>query len=355
MASNSLDVASSTNVAVNALLRRNLTNFGEHNIIGRGLLYKKGHLVSNWRHRAWVINDFSTHGMEVKDRDGQFRYFKPQAVEGFDRDTSNLIESKLGITSEQKIIKLDTVWVKKGEINNIQECHTIYQDTAFPLHVVFENKDLVGLSQKMEFDFIFDYSTDAEDFLRSLYQAAKHMPDLEKCIDESKLSKKNVLRQPRLTFRPQYQTSLGCIKLAPYCTYPDCVGWGSYCNCCCCETYSQGGLICDMQPAISGNMAPAVYAQCCVMEALICQCRPVRSCQLKMESMVCCIDFRFALPCDDSVPFQIEFFGCNLFGSKPNYASDTELEPLQGQHDAGALSFADKTRSMLGMNQGTWS
>merc|ERR1719456_1086760 len=106
------------------------------------MFYKKGHLVSNWKNRSWVVNDFSTSREMPQDRQGQFRYYKPQEASDYDRDTSrDYLSNALGMSSDQKTIKLETVFFNKGPDKNVKDCETIYQNSAFPLNVTFTNKD----------------------------------------------------------------------------------------------------------------------------------------------------------------------------------------------------------------------
>ena len=331
------NVVISTPRATEMLLTRNLVNFGEHNIVGKvrffvfsigcshdhytydfllsfplitqGMLYKKGHLNASWRRRAWVVNDFASGMAEAVDhRDGVFRYFRPQQSAGYDRDTTkDYIATALGMTNEQKTIRLDTVYFEEGPKSNIKESETIYQDSAYALNVTFVRTEEVSGTSTMEYQFVFESVDSAQDYIRALYQAAKRCPNLLQFIEKSRLDKKVILRSPRLGFDPHYQTSLGCFKCAPNCSWPDCAGWGSYCTCLCCEWYTQGGMIFDLRTrdSMRGHLAAPVYAQCCVMEAPVCQCRMVKTLICKHEMQVCCIDLRCALPTDDDVPFQL--------------------------------------------------
>ena len=194
----------------------------------------------------------------------------------------------------------------------------------------------------------------AENFIRAVYQAAKRTPNLLKFIDENQLNRRNVLRSPRLTFQPSFQTSFGCIKLAPYCTFPDCVGWGSYCACCCAELYTQGGLVFDLVQPISqqGHLAAPIFAQCCVIESIVCECRMIRSFVCKTEQQVCCVDLRFALPTDPDVPFELGVCGCRCCGANPRGAISSELMPLTGEStDIPKEIIVDEARNFIGGNE----
>ena len=91
------------------------------------MFYKKGHRVKNWKNRSWVVNDFSTARemvsitkfntqimthhthfyiitgifftcLQPDDRQGQFRYYKPQEAADYDRDTSrDTVSNMLGL------------------------------------------------------------------------------------------------------------------------------------------------------------------------------------------------------------------------------------------------------------------
>lgn len=354
-----LATSRSTAKATNRLLMRSLYSFQEGNVIGKGMFYKKGHLMTSWKNRAWVINDFSTNKEEISERDGQFRYYEPQKAQNYDRDTSREHAAHLlGLNAEQKTIKLDTVYFSPGKKQNIKDCETINQRTAFALNIklVTHDEGIVNLNVQKEdvyeYELVFDYQLGAEDFIRALYQASKRCPNLDEFIKNNQLNRKNVLRSPRLTFEPSYQTSLGCVKIAPYCTTPDCFGWGSYCACMCCEMYSQGGLLFDMQTPISqlGHMAAPVYAQCCVLEAPICECRMIKEVMCKLESEVCCIDLRCALPTDEGVPFEIALLGCRCFGNQPDLYTLEELKPLKGGVKEPVQTGLDKFKAMVGGN-----
>jgi hypothetical protein len=269
-----------------------------------------------------------------------FRYFHPQGAQGYDRDTTkDVISTTLGLNADQKTVKLDTVWFYVGDKANINACETIYKNTAFALNMTIQSQDgdLINkmADQKVDtwdVECVFDNVQEAENFVRSFYQASKRCPNLLEFIDKSGFSSKNVLRSPRLTFTPEYQTALGCCKIAPYCKVPDCIGWGSYCVCLCAEMYTQGGLLFDSQAPISqtGHLAPQIYAQCCVIEAIVCECRMVRQCQCKVEQQICCIDNRCALPTDSDVPCGLSLLGMKCCGAKIEKVIGTELEPLKG-------------------------
>jgi DNA-binding phage protein len=352
----------STRRAVELLLQRNLYSFSEGSIVGKGMFYKKGHRVKNWKNRSWVVNDFSTAREMPDDRQGQFRYYKPQEAADYDRDTSrDTVSNMLGLNSDQKTIKLEAVYFEKGPAQNIKDSECIYQNTAFPLNVTFTNKDdsLINTiafqkEETFKYELVFAYKDMAEDFIRSLYQASKRTPNLSKFIDDNKLNRRNILRSPRLTFEPSFQTSLGCLKLAPYCVYPDCIGWGSYCACCCAEMYSQGGLVFDLIQPISqqGHLAAPIFAQCCVMESIVCECRMIRACVCKTEQQVCCVDLRFAFPTDADVPLELGLCGCKLCGAKPRGVISSELMPLTGGSDEiPKETLTDEVRNMIGGNQ----
>ena len=205
--------------------------------------------------------------------------------------------------------------------------------------------------ETFKYELVFAYKDMAEDFIRALYQASKRTPNLLEFIENHQLNHRNVLRTPRLTFQPFAQTSLGCIKLAPYLKWPDCVGWGSYCACLCAEMYTQGGLVFDLIQPVSqqGHLAAPIYAQCCVMETIVCECRMIRSCVCKTEQQVCCVDLRFAFPTDPDVPFELGILGCKFCGNYPRDSISSELVPLTG--DVPKETFVDKTRNAIGGNQ----
>lgn len=355
-----LDVVHRTPVATELLLMRNLMSFQEHNIVGKGEFYKKGHLVQSWRHRAYVVNDFSANREEPSNREGSFRYFKPQGALDYDRDTSrDIVSTALGMNADQKTIKLDTCYFYKGPDSNVRECETIFKTTAFPLNITFVCKKpgvvdtIAGQKEDtFEYQLVFDYKEDAEDFIRALYQASKKCPNLRDFIKDHDMNAKNCLRLPRLTFTPDYQTALGCCKISPYFKFPDCVGWGSYCLCCCAEMYTQGGLIFDMDTPRSqtGHGSPQVYAQCCVIEAIVCECRMVRYAQCKVEQQICCIDNRFSCLPDDDVPCALALCGGQCCGSKPKFAVNPELMPLISGSKQPEMSGLDKARAMVGGN-----
>lgn len=347
----------STARAVDSLLMRNLYSFDEGNVIGKGMFYKKGHNVRNWKNRSWVINDFNNNRATPEMRDGRFRYFKPQEATGYDRDTSkDYVANLIGLNSDQKTIFLENVFFEKGDSKHIRECGAIRPETAYPLKVTFSNKDesFLNLGQQSKdtwvYELVFDFKESAEDFIRSLYQAAKRCPNLEEFIVKENLDRKSVLRSPRLTFFPHYQIALGCIKIAPNCAWPDCLGWGSYCACLCAELYTQGGLVFDMQTPVNqvGHLAAPIYAQCCVMESIVCQPRMIKECVCKMETMCCCLDLRFALPTDKSVPFEIKILGCKLCGQTPTDQVATELQPLKG--GIPQQTELDKVKAFVGGN-----
>ena len=271
-----------------------------------------------------------------------------------------MVTNALGLNSDQKTIKLETVFFERGPQKNITDSECIYQKTAFALNVTFSNKDDSVLNavagQKEErfmYELVFAYKDMAEDFIRSLYQASKRTPNLSDFIEKNGLNRRNVLRTPRLTFDPSAQTSLGCIKLAPNCNWPDNVGWGSYCVCLCAEMYSQGGLVFDMVQPVSqqGHLAAPIYAQCCVMETIVCECRMVRACVCKTEQQVCCVDLRFALPTDPDVPFNIGICGLKLCGAEPRATVSSELIPLTGGSKAiPKQTMMDRARAAMGGN-----
>jgi len=249
------------------------------------------------------------------------------------------------------------VFFNKGPDKNVKDCETIYQNSAFPLNVTFTNKDEGLLNtvamqkvETFEYELVFVSRDVAEDFIRSLYQAAKRTPNLLEFLEKNNLNKRNVLRSPRLGFDPVAQTSLGCIKLAPNCQFPDCVGWGSYCICLCAEMYTQGGLVFDMETPINqqGHLAAPIYAQCCVMESIVCECRMVRSCVCKTEQQVCCVDLRFAFPTDYDVPCELGICGMKLFGLTPRDSLDSELLPLKGSNKTPTQTGMDTFRNAVG-------
>lgn len=354
-----LDVVYPSPVATELLLMRNLMSFQEHSIIGKGEFYKKGHNVKSWRHRAWVINDFSNVRDEPSKRDGKLRYFKPQGATGYDRDTSkDVVSQTLGLNSDQKTVKLDSVWFYPGKRSNIQECETIFKSTAFALNVTIESRDEDVINkiadQKVdtwELETVFDTRYDAENFIRALYQSSKKCPNLIDFLNKEGLDERNVLRKPRLTFEPTYQTALGCCKIAPFCKMPDCIGWGSYCVCLCAEMYTQGGLMFNNEVSNfqTGHLAPQIYAQCCVIEAIVCECRMVRKCMCKLEQQVCCIDNRCALPTDDDVPCALSLLGLKCCGKDTEKIIGTELEPLKDGSQPKKTTL-DKIRETIGGN-----
>merc|ERR1711871_1522654 len=292
-------------------------------------------------------------------RDGRFRYYKPQEANDYERDTSKDYASNIiGLKSEQKTIFLENVFFEKGDPKHIKECETIRPETAYPLRVTFTNRDvtILNLGQQstdtMVYDLVFDFKDHAEDFIRSLYQASKRCPNLLEFMEKEGLNRKNILRAPRLGFEPEYQTSLGCAKIAPYCKIPECVGWGTYCACLCAEMYTQGGLIFDMQTPVNqiGHLAAPIYAQCCVVETPIMQCRMIKECICKFETMCCCLDLRCAIPTDDGVPFELKLCGCKLCGKSPSGIVSAELQPLKGGNNVPQQTDLDKFKAMVGGN-----
>ena len=261
------------------------------------------------------------------------------------------------MNTDQKTIKLEAVYFERGPDKNIKDSECIYQSTAFALNVTFTNKDdslintVAGQKEEIfKYELVFAYKDWAEDFIRALYQAAKRTPNLSEFIDKNNLNRRNVLRSPRLTFEPSAQTSLGCIKLAPNCAWPDCVGWGSYCACMCAEMYTQGGLVFDLQQPVSqqGHLAAPIYAQCCVMEAIVCECRMIRACVCKTEQQVCCVDLRLAFPTDPDVPFELGVCGLKCCGAQPRATVSSELMPLTGGDKAiPHETFVDKARNAM--------
>ena len=298
--------------------------------------------------------------MQPSRRNGKLRYFKPQGATGYDRDSSrDYVSNALGLNPDQKTVNLDTVWFYEGNKANITECETMYKNTAFSLKMTVQSKDKDLLNtvvdQKVDtwdLEAVFDNIYDVENFIRSVYQAAKRCPNLLEFIEKLGLDERSILRRPRLTFEPSCQTSLLCCKIAPYCKLPDCLGWGSYCVCCCAEMYSQGGLLFSNQIPESqrGHLAPQIYAQCCVVEAVVCECRMVRKLMCKVEQQICCIDNRCALPTDSDVPCGLAIFGCKLFGNDATKVVGTELEPLKEGEFKPHKTTLDKFREAVGGN-----
>ena len=107
-------------------------------------------------------------------------------------------------------------------------------------------------------------------------------------MKDSRLNPRKLLMSPRLKFNPSAQTSLCCYKCAPVCNWYDCCGFGSYCTCCCCETYTQGGCVTDeviQHNNIKGNnLGTSIFANCCLIESIICECRMIKNCAIKVLS-----------------------------------------------------------------------
>ena len=278
---------------------------------------------------------------------------------GYDRDTSkDYVSNALGLNSDQKTVNLDTVWFYPGDKANIQECDTIFKSTAYALNIVVESNDDNLLNQvadqtvdTWELQTVFDNIPDAENFIRSIYQAAKRCPNLLEFIRDNELDERNVLRKPRLSFDPSFQTALGCCKISPYFKMPDCLGWGSYCICLCAEMYTQGGLTFNNQvpPSQRGHLAPPIFAQCCVIESIVCECRMVRACMCKVEQQICCIDNRCAFPTDNDVPCGLSLCGFKCCGNSTETIIGTELEPLKDRSKPKKTTL-DKLRETIGGN-----
>ena len=168
----------SSRVSVDFLLLRGLYQFLDHNVLGKGLFYKKGHKVQNWKLRSYVINNFSADREDWSQKDGHFRYFNPHWGQGSDynRDTSrDYIRNMMGLQQDQKNMKLHKVTFSIGSPENVKNCGTVYPHTAFPLNVRFEDES----GNIEDFEFVFDNKQHTEDFIGSVVQAAKLTPGVE--------------------------------------------------------------------------------------------------------------------------------------------------------------------------------
>lgn len=257
----------------------------------------------------------------------QFKYFKPDAqmeIQGSSKLSAllNPQEQKSIDFSKGMKIKFYAPEMMHAK-TNIQNAGCLNKNMAVALNIEIDIPGSIISSDRV-YEMVFDNAHEAEEFVRGMTFALRssnerildsdlfdnkvynccsfnlsllsiifineyaHIDALQdEFFARTSLSPRLALSNPRLNFQPVFQSACCFFRFGPSCrAASEMFGWGSYCVMFCCETYTQGGLVCDTPTSIheqEKKTTTSTFVYCCQIEKAMCECQMIKTFSLKVN------------------------------------------------------------------------